>query len=297
VTQADLLHRLIAAELDEAVPPSVEQFAAQLAARHPGTVAVLYYGSNLRTGDLTASLLDYYLIVERYGMALGSGAAAIANWLLPPNVYYAEWQSAAGDTLRCKYAILSMADLQARTMAKTLDVSIWARFAQPIRCVWATDPAARQACLIATAQAVRTAFGSVPHQADPLSHWASVFARTYRCELRAERAGKGAELTLQHAQRYEQLSALLSNQNPSPLEGEGGKGSTWWLVRRWFGRAQHLARLIKASFTFAGGVDYLAWKITRHSGQPVTVSDWQRRHPVIGGAVLLVGLLRRGAIR
>jgi hypothetical protein len=54
---------------------------------------------------------------------------------------------------------------------------------------------------------------------------------------------------------------------------------------------------MKASFTFQGGADYLAWKIERHSGQKITLKPWQRRHPIVAGALMLPALRRKGAIR
>lgn len=289
MTAPDPLAGVIEDELRQGVPDDVAAFAAHLAQRYPSALAVLYYGSNLRTGDLTASLLDFYLIVDRYRPALGSTVAALANRLLPPNVYYAPWTSPAGTVLRCKYAVLSARQLAARCRATTLDVSIWARFAQPIRAVWWRNEAALEECAAALADAVRTAYGSIAPRASALEHWSAVFERTYRCELRAERPGKGQDLASGHADRFAAISpGLAPGKSDRPL---------WWFVRRWVGRAQHLARLIKASMTFTGGIDYLAWKITRHSGVPVTITPWQRRHPILGGASLLAGLLRRGAIR
>ena len=54
---------------------------------------------------------------------------------------------------------------------------------------------------------------------------------------------------------------------------------------------------MKAAFTFTGGIDYVAWKIERHSGQKVELSDWQKRHPIIAGLLLLPKLLKSGAVR
>ena len=65
-------------------------------------------------------------------------------------------------------------------------------------------------------------------------------------------------------------------------------------------RAARLCRwrgLIKAAFTFEGGASYAAWKIERHSGRKITLSPWQRRHPVLAGLLLLPQLLWRGAIK
>jgi hypothetical protein len=55
--------------------------------------------------------------------------------------------------------------------------------------------------------------------------------------------------------------------------------------------------LMKASFTFQGGIDYIAWKLERHTGIPVEVSPRVRRHPLIYGWGMLWRLYRRGVFR
>jgi hypothetical protein len=49
---------------------------------------------------------------------------------------------------------------------------------------------------------------------------------------------------------------------------------------------------MKAIFTFEGGVDYVVWKIRRHSGIHLTVTPWQRRHPILAAPSLLWRLRR-----
>jgi hypothetical protein len=56
-------------------------------------------------------------------------------------------------------------------------------------------------------------------------------------------------------------------------------------------------RLAKASATFAGGVDYIAWKINRHAGMAIRIRPWQRRWPLLAAISLLPKLIRSGAIR
>ena len=56
-------------------------------------------------------------------------------------------------------------------------------------------------------------------------------------------------------------------------------------------------RLAKASFTFEAGPDYVAWKIRRHTGVPVALTPWQRRHPLLAAPLLLWRLARRNAVR
>jgi len=49
--------------------------------------------------------------------------------------------------------------------------------------------------------------------------------------------------------------------------------------------------------TFAGGADYIAWKINRHAGTDIQLKPWQRRHPLLAGLSLLPRLLKSGAVR
>ena len=78
--------------------------------------------------------------------------------------------------------------------------------------------------------------------------------------------------------------------------GEARRGDAGGRRRR-RGKVLTLVRLAKASGTFAGGVDYLAWKINRHAGTEIEVKPWQRRWPILGALTLLPRLLKRGAIR
>ena len=58
-----------------------------------------------------------------------------------------------------------------------------------------------------------------------------------------------------------------------------------------------VVRVLKASATFAGGADYLVWKINRHAGTDIALKPWQRRWPLVAAFTLLPRLLKRGAIR
>jgi len=70
-----------------------------------------------------------------------------------------------------------------------------------------------------------------------------------------------------------------------------------WTRRRIEGKALSILRLAKASLTFAGGTDYIAWKINRHAGTDIQLKPWQRRHPLLAGLSLLPRLLKSGAVR
>ena len=93
---------------------------------------MLFYGSCLRQKQLDGLMLDFYLIVSDYRAAYGKRWLALANRLIPPNVFYFEH-----DGLAAKYAVLSEADFHRLNGPDTRSVAVWARFAQPSRLVWA----------------------------------------------------------------------------------------------------------------------------------------------------------------
>jgi len=96
------LEALVRAELTQGVQPQVAEMAAAIAAQHPGARAVLFYGSCLREQQLDGLMLDFYLIVDDYRRAYPARWMAIANWLIPPNVF-----PFIHNSLSAKYAVLS----------------------------------------------------------------------------------------------------------------------------------------------------------------------------------------------
>jgi hypothetical protein len=290
------LSTLVAEELALPVEPRVTAMAAAVAALYPGAArAVLFYGSCLREQNLDGLMLDFYLIVSSYREAYGRGWYAFANDLIPPNVFPFEHEG-----LAAKYAVLSEADFHRENGPEAGTVSVWARFAQPSRLVWAKDAAAREQALAAVNRAAPTLFGfALPmvtggEQGDPLAVWRRGFGLTYDSELRAERKGKSVSIVDIDPERYRRFGeAALPLAKPLAPE----KARRRWGRFRRKGKAMSLVRLAKATTTFAGGVDYIAWKINRHAGTEIVVKPWQRRWPILGALTLLPRLLRRGAIR
>jgi len=70
-----------------------------------------------------------------------------------------------------------------------------------------------------------------------------------------------------------------------------------WFVRRLQGKLLSLLRLMKATFTFQGGIDYIAWKLERHTGVAIEVTPKMRRHPLLYSWGLLWRLYRRKVFR
>jgi hypothetical protein len=297
----DSLRSVVAAELAEPVDPRVSAMAAAVAGLYPGAArAVLFYGSCLRQRELDGLMLDFYLIVSDYLAAYGRSWRAPANRLIPPNVFPFEHQG-----LVAKYAVLSEADFDRLNGPEALSVSVWARFAQPSRLVWSSGEGAAARAVAAVARAAPTLLGEARPMwegEDPLDLWRCAFTLTYSAELRAERQGRPASVVDAEPERYRAFTAPalaaagLELAAPVP-EAERRRARRRWAARRRAGKALTMLRLVKASGTYAGGIDYLAWKINRHAGTKIEIKPWQRRWPLVAAIGLLPRLLKRGAIR
>ena len=295
--KAATLRSLVAAELAQPVDPRVTAMAEAVAAEFAGSArSVLFYGSCLRESALDGLMLDFYVIVSDYRTAYRRRWLAIANRLIPPNVF-----PFAHGGLAAKYAVLSEADFARSCSIEADNTSVWARFAQPSRLVWRKDEASAEAAVEAIAQAAPTLFTlTIPTmtegQDDPLAVFRAGFALTYGAELRAERAQRSDSIVDSDPERYRQFG------NSVLALGVDSRGDRHAALRRWRmrqrkGKALTLVRLIKASATFTGGADYLVWKINRHAGTDIALKPWQRRWPLLAAFTLLPRLLKRGAIR
>lgn len=287
------LFELVRAELEQPVDPRVSAMAAAIAGRHGKAArAVVFYGSCLRESQLDGLMLDFYLIVSDYRAAYDRRWLATANRLIPPNVFPFEH-----DALTAKYAVLSEADFHRLNGPETRNPSVWARFAQPSRLVWSSDIAAAGRAVAAVARAAPTllsaALAELPNDQPPLDLWRGAFALTYSAELRAEKKSKGVSVVDADRARYERFTAPAL----AAARAEGRRRHASWRRRRLEGKALSVLRLAKASATFAGGAEYIAWKINRHAGTDIVLKPWQRRHPLLAAISLAPKLLRSKAIR
>jgi hypothetical protein len=298
---ADVLKDLVRAELAIPVDPRIAAMAGAIAAFYPSAArSVLFYGSCLRTAQLEGQMLDYYLIVSSYRAAYGKSWMTTANRLVPPNVFPFQH-----DGLAAKYAVLSEADFDRLNGPEPLSVSVWARFAQPSRLVWSSDAGAADRAVETVAKAAPTLLAAARplfDGDDPLDLWRRAFALTYSAELRAERKDRAASVVESDPDRYRRftgpaLEAAGIDKLGPVSQAERQRAEVLWRRRRRAGKALTALRIVKASGTYAGGIDYLAWKINRHAGTAIEIKPWQRRWPLLGAVTLLPRLLKRGAIR
>jgi hypothetical protein len=293
------LRSLIAEELDRPAGPEAEAMAARLAAR-PGVVAVLFYGARLREGA-GGGPLDFYVLTDSNTAYHGFGPSALANRLLPPNVYHEMIEKP--DLIEAKVAVASLAAFQSRMRPGAMDTTMWARFTQPVALVWVRSPADREAVIDAVAAAIETAAWwaarLAPEKAkgegvDADETWRTLFRHTYGSELRVESGGRARDLIAAAPERYQHLHRLLIAGRPAGDRQAAGRA---WRRRQIVGKFRNLARLIKAAFTYRGGFAYALAKVERHSGQPVELSPWQRRWPWLAAPVVLWRLWRERRLR
>jgi hypothetical protein len=298
----DSLQSLIAAEALQPVDPRVAGFAQAIIAPFGDAArAVIFYGSCLREAQLDGLMLDFYVIVSDYAAAYRAankaGWMARANALIPPNVF-----PAAHDDLAAKYAVLSEADLAKACSMQAGDVSVWARFAQPVRIVWSADAKAQAAALEALCAAPVTLLRHAAPVADrasgdPLHIWRTGFTRTYGAELRAERGDRPDKVVDFAPDHYAAVGEAIARELPDLAAMPQVEAEARWARLRARGKRLTVARLAKASFTFAGGIDYLAWKINRHAGTQIEIRPWQRKWPLVAALFLVPKLLKSGAVK
>lgn len=307
-----LLAQQIETELTRPAPDYAGAMARELAERGGAAcAAVLYYGSALRAEN-PEGILDFYVLLDDVRAWPGSPVARCANRLLPPNVGYLEMPH-QGTMLRAKYAVMSTAQFARRLQPSSMDTTIWARFCQPSLCVWSRSAAdlSRTAQLVAGAviSAAVWAARLGPQRAAATQFWRALFAHTYAAELRVEKTARPVDIVDKHPERYAQLLPLAWQAAGLAASEQRGEWSVdmpvrerqrWqrvWHRRQRWGRPLNILRLLKAAFTFEGGMDYVAWKIERHRGVRIEVTDWQRRHPLLAAPGLYWRLRRQGILR
>ena len=279
----------VGAALSRQANPAVVAFAAQLAGEAEA-LAVLFYGSNLRTGELDG-VIDYYVLT--------GGPAETGLW---PRVSYREWDH-EGRILRAKIATMTLAKFAAACRGDSRDTTVWARFVQPSALVWAKDHAAREAVAGALQHAARTAARLAvalgPASGTEREYWGALFRQTYKAELRVEKPGRENSILDLNPAHFAGLlpAALAADGMRFAVEGERLVPDmphfqrravlSWWARRRRLGKLLNVARLVRATRTFDGAGRYAAWKVERHTGVKVEVTPWREAHPILSAPAVL----------
>ncbi len=280
ITLGDVVRR----QLHVPTIAAVRDVAATLAKGSGQTAAVLFYGSNLRTGA-TEGVLDFYVLT--------AGPPERGMW---PTVSYREFDL-HGETLRAKIATMRLATFAKAAAAQTLDTTIWTRFVQPSALVWVRDPqtATQVAAAIGDAakSAARFAAALGPKTGTADDYWRALFRQTYAAELRVERKGREGQILGFDPGRYAELLPLAWTADGIAYRDDAGLLKPElapahrrallqaWAHRRRAGKPINVARLVRAAFTFEGAARYGIWKVERHTGVSVPLTQWREKHPIL----------------
>jgi hypothetical protein len=315
LTETKLINQ-IRRQMFQPASPAIHALADKLLANYGDAIkAILFYGSCLRTGEDRGGLVDLYVLVDRYRAIESRCLLAALNKLLPPNVFYIE-APFEERVVRAKYAVLSLNDFSAGA-SRWFHSYIWGRFAQPVGLIYARNDQIVGYIQSTLAQAVLSfitrVLPSVPAVFTARDLWRQGLTLSYRAELRAENPEKllGLFEAAPHYYEYLTNSALGRLSYPIDIQKENGTyrytvsipdhvrrmSHLDWMVRSWQGKLLSVLRLLKGLLTFHGGLDYIFWKIERHSGVKVEVPLRLKRFPLLATCVIFWKLYRRGAYR
>lgn len=300
---------------DPSLDPSLEPLLAEIRQKHgESLLAILVYGSWLRGKRDT--MLDFYVLVEDYH-TLDSAWQGWMCRLLPPNVYHIHHKpdetDASKPELRAKYALLTLKRFH-HAMQHDFHSYFWARFAQPCEVLYVRDQQTqavlRRAFNNASSTFIQRVLPVMEENFSSNELWTHGLSLTYQCELRTESSNRGESIYEFNPAYYDEVTRDFARENDSLSSSEvanmyrnqGGNLSRklsslgWWL-RRVQGKLLSAMRLLKAALTFNEPLEYLLWKIKRHSGLYIEPTQRQLKHPLIFAWPLLWKLHRQGAFR
>ncbi len=281
------LRQVVAAEADGPLAPALANLVDAARDRfEPAVLGILFYGSCRRDQTLSG-VVDLYVLLDSY-----QHLPWLERWLgrlLPPSVYYLE-AGPENARLRCKCTVIGAEQFHRGTRRWFLPY-LWGRFAQPTRIAYAADEAERERVLDSLcAAAHRFMSASLSFQEDQTtarSLWTSGLRASFNTELRAESEERPRQVFEADQGYYELLTASRLQAaddgmfvNPLTI-AERRRGRFLWRLRAAAGKFVSIGRVLKNVVTFTDGLDYVVWKLERHSGRDIEVPDRVRRRPLI----------------
>ncbi|MDW3094328.1 MAG: hypothetical protein R8G33_01515 [Gammaproteobacteria bacterium] len=297
----DALYQHVFSNLQYQQDAVLDKFVEELKSKFQDSLlSIVFYGSCMRTHEYDNAMLDFYVIVEDYSQAYSNRWYSIANTLLAPNVFYQQVQI-DGRIYRAKYAVVSKSALSSGV--KSFHPYFWARFTQPLALIYVDHEQVKKWLVevqcIAASTFIHSIINVVEGEISSEKLWVKGLQLTYGAELRAEKMQRAS--LIYHSQRafYDGLTFNIFPKNQ--LDSLVGKAKLFaslkWKLRKILGKFLSILRLMKATTTFVNGVDYIAWKIERHTGEEVIVSERLRKYPLLYGWPLLFKLYKQGKIR
>ena len=270
------------------VDDAVARLVADLLERYGERVdAIVLYGSYLR--GVADAMPDLYVLLNGW-----PAQPRLHRWLgaaLPPNVLNLHFDNPRSG--RAKVSVLTMAQLK-RAVTGDRHPYFWARFAQPCQRLHCRNQDVAAQLDFVAVRSVERLMDEVPPNPAPetsAAFWMAVFARTYAAEFRSEGQRKRAALYAANQGHYDRLFQARQASATSQ------RGSQAWPLALAVGKLLSLLRIVKSALTFEDAVDYMLWKVERHSGVRLDVTERQRRYPLLFAWPLAWRLYRLKAFR
>jgi hypothetical protein len=291
-------------EVGLGVPGAAETaapFLPALTAPARGVQAVLLYGSVLWTTlRAPTSQPDFIVVVDSSRAWSHQLLHRLWGAVLPPSVYCLR----AGGA-QAKVSVVTARELLSQTAVDTPDLHLAGRLSKRVALVWWRDSPARQRII----DAQRAALGTMARLAlsrfegpIELDGFLQAFlGLSYESEVRIVEPGKVAALFEVERDHYRTLGrALLAALGAAPVDPAGSRfllppgvsaqpAGTRRRLRR--SRRRAYLRWPKYLATYDGWLDYLLQKLAR-SGQQVSLTERQRRHPLIFALPVLCQMVR-----
>jgi hypothetical protein len=289
--------------------PALDAAVRRLSSAAGETLAGLVFFGSRRTGAARAnawSAYDVFVVVEGYRSFYESlrragltgkrpGPMAVASGWLPPTQCSLRFD---GEGVHVKAAVIRRDTWRRETSAARRDHFCIGRLCQPTRVLYSRDEDARRLLLEGLFFAHRETWTWsrpwLPPTFDSESYGRSVLRTSMRWEIRPEPAGRAD--TLWEAQRDLQvpvfealLQELAERGEVAPVPYHPGPFTPTRPVtlaerlrlEAYFRRSivRATSRWLKHVVTFEGWLDYIVRKASRHTGEPITLSERERRWP------------------
>jgi hypothetical protein len=266
-----------------------------------GVQAVLLYGSTLWSALRGAgSHPDFIAVVDDLrGWARGL-PDRLWGAVLPPTVYHLR-----ADGAEAKVSVVTARQLALSTESSTRDLHLAGRLSKRVALVWSRDEAARRQVILAQRAALevmgRLALARFEDRVGLDEFLETLLGLSYESEIRIAEPGKIRGLYEVEREHYRAVGrALLAGLGATAIEGEpdafrlpAGVSAPAPELRRRLRQSRRRAalRCPKYLATYDGWLEYLVQKLAR-SGNPVSLTERQRRHPLIFALPVLFKLIR-----
>ncbi len=275
-----------------------------------GVQAILLYGSVLwnATRDQT-SQPDFIAVVDSLRAWYRRPRDRFWGAVLPPAVHRLRVGDAAG--LReggalAKVSVVTERQLASQTAVTAKDLHLCGRLSKRVALVWSRDPQARQRIIDARRAALKTMARLTLARFDGAvaldDFLLALLGLSYEAEVRIVEPGKIAALLDVERDYYRAVGrALLGAFGATPIDASPngnfhlppGVAADDQELQRCLRRSRRRAylRWPKYLATYDGWLDYLLQKLAR-SGNQVSLTERQRRHPLIFALPVLYQMMR-----